>query len=80
MKQTEEQESWVVYKMTLHGKQDPVNAICLKSEWDAMELGSPRVSYPHSRRHHGRKSSRCLARGTSGDAKKLSALSELIFG
>jgi len=34
-------ESWVVYKMTLHGKSDKHNAVCEQSEWDAMELARP---------------------------------------
>jgi hypothetical protein len=33
--------SWVVYKMTLHGKQAGVNAVCAQTEWDAMELSRP---------------------------------------
>ena len=30
--------SWVVYKMTLHGKQAGVNAVCEQAEWDAIEI------------------------------------------
>ena len=33
--------SWVVYKMTLHGKPVGVNAVCEQAEWDAMELSRP---------------------------------------
>jgi hypothetical protein len=33
--------TWVVYLMTLHGKQSAVNAVCEQSEWDALELGRP---------------------------------------
>ena len=33
--------SWVVYKMTLHGKQAGVNAVCEQAEWDAMESSRP---------------------------------------
>jgi hypothetical protein len=33
--------SWVVYKMTLHGKAVGVNAVCEQAEWDAMELSRP---------------------------------------
>jgi hypothetical protein len=32
---------WVVYLMTLHGKQSGVNAVCDQSEWDALELARP---------------------------------------
>jgi hypothetical protein len=34
-------ESWVVYKMTLHGKPAGVIAVCEQAEWDAMELSRP---------------------------------------
>ena len=33
--------SWVVYRMTIHGKQAGVNAVCEQSEWDALELSRP---------------------------------------
>ena len=33
--------SWVVYRMTLHGKPGGLNAVCEQSEWDAMELARP---------------------------------------
>jgi hypothetical protein len=33
--------SWVVYKMTLHGKPVGVTAVCEQAEWDAMELSRP---------------------------------------
>ena len=32
---------WVVYKMTLHGKSLGLNAVCMQSEWDAMERAQP---------------------------------------
>lgn len=38
---TSKVESWVVYKMTLHGKPVGVNAVCEQAEWDAMELSRP---------------------------------------
>ncbi len=38
---TSEVISWVVYKMTLHGKPVGVNAVCEQAEWDAMELARP---------------------------------------
>ena len=37
----EDTGSWVVYKMTLHGKALEVNAVCSQDEWDAMELARP---------------------------------------
>jgi hypothetical protein len=41
MPSTSKVVSWVVYKMTLHGKQVGVNAVCEQAEWDAMELCRP---------------------------------------
>ena len=33
--------SWVVYRMTIHGKDSGMNAVCEQSEWDAMQLATP---------------------------------------
>jgi hypothetical protein len=33
--------SWVVYRMTLHGKPLGVVAVCSQGEWDAMERARP---------------------------------------
>jgi hypothetical protein len=33
--------SWVVYLMTLHGKQAQMKAVCEQSEWDALERARP---------------------------------------
>ena len=33
--------TWVVYRMTIHNKEDRVCATCKQSEWDAMELARP---------------------------------------
>ena len=33
--------SWVVYLMTIHGKEQGMNAVCEQSEWDALELARP---------------------------------------
>jgi hypothetical protein len=41
MKPTEEAPSWVVYRMTLHGTMGGRNAVCLQSEWEAMERERP---------------------------------------
>jgi hypothetical protein len=32
---------WVVYRMTIHGKPGGMNAVCLQSEWEAMERAQP---------------------------------------
>jgi hypothetical protein len=72
MRRTGEAVSWVVYKMTLHGKAEQVNAVCEQGEWDAMELARP--GYHTLVRAHITDESEAerLARGTSGDAKRLS--------
>lgn len=41
MRITEQSKSWVVYRMTMHGKPTQMNAVCKQSEWDAMELAQP---------------------------------------
>jgi hypothetical protein len=41
MRKTEECMSWVVYRMTIHGKVSGMNAVCEQGEWDAMELVQP---------------------------------------
>ncbi len=33
--------AWVVYKMTVWGRQAGSNAVCTQHEWDAMELARP---------------------------------------
>jgi hypothetical protein len=59
--------SWVVYLMTVHAKESPVNAVCEQAEWDAMELAKPGL---HTLVRSGITSeaeAEKLARGTSGD-------------
>jgi hypothetical protein len=41
MKDTEESQSWVVYRMTVHKKSSGGSAVCELSEWDAMERAQP---------------------------------------
>jgi hypothetical protein len=41
MRKSEDCMSWVVYRMTIHGKVSGMNAVCEQSEWDAMELAQP---------------------------------------
>jgi hypothetical protein len=41
MSMTEQSISWVVYRMTIHGKPTQMNAVCEQNEWDAMELAQP---------------------------------------
>ena len=62
--------SWVVYQMTVHGKETGINAVCEQSEWDAMERAQPG--------HHklilagitNEGEAERLARGTAGDPAK----------
>ena len=41
MKQNEKSLLWVVYRITIHGKPSGMNAVCLQSEWEAMERAQP---------------------------------------
>jgi hypothetical protein len=41
MRITQQPMSWVVYRMTIHGKATGMNAVCEQGEWDAMELAQP---------------------------------------
>jgi hypothetical protein len=41
MRKTKTVESWVVYRMTIHGKAEGMNAVCEQSEWEAMEKAQP---------------------------------------
>jgi hypothetical protein len=41
MREIEKVVSWVVYRMTIHGKPTGMNAVCEQSEWEAMELAAP---------------------------------------
>jgi hypothetical protein len=33
--------SWVIYRMTIHGKTTGMNAVCEQREWEAIELDRP---------------------------------------
>jgi hypothetical protein len=67
MNQADEAISWVVYKMTLHGKQDPVNAVCEQAEWEELELGRPGYHTLVRAGFTNESETEQLARGTSGD-------------
>ncbi len=41
MRTTEECMSWVVYRMTIHGKASGMGAVCEQAEWEAMERDRP---------------------------------------
>lgn len=41
MRTTEKSMSWVVYRMTVHGKTTGMSAVCEQGEWEAMERDQP---------------------------------------
>ena len=41
MSKTEKVVSWVVYRMTTHGKPNGGNAVCQQDEWEAIERAAP---------------------------------------
>ena len=41
MPRQEKAVTWVVYRMTIHGKGSGVNAVCEQAEWEAMEAERP---------------------------------------
>jgi hypothetical protein len=63
-------DSWVVYIMTIHGKPSGMNAVCPKSEWDAMELARPGYHVLVQGGIRNEAEAEKLARGTSGDRRR----------
>ena len=41
MSKTDKPLSWVVYRMTVHGKPTGRHAVCEQSEWEAIERAQP---------------------------------------
>lgn len=62
-------ESWVVYLMTMHGKQSGMNAVCEQSEWDAMQLSRPGYHTLVQAGITTENEADRIARGTSGNPK-----------
>jgi hypothetical protein len=60
--------SWVVYLMTVYGKESAMNAVCEQAEWDAMELARPGYHTLVKSGIASEAEAERLARGTSGDA------------
>jgi hypothetical protein len=60
---------WVVYKMTLHGKMEQMNAVCEQAEWDEMELVRPGFHTLVRAGITDEGEAERLERGTSGDPK-----------
>jgi hypothetical protein len=59
--------SWVVYKMTVRGNPDGMNAVCSQAEWDALELAQPGYHTLIRAGIANEGEAERLARGTSGD-------------
>lgn len=66
---TEKLITWVVYKMTLHGKPEGVNAVCEQKEWDEMETSRPGYHTLILSGITNEGEAERLARGTSGDTR-----------
>ena len=71
MRQAEKVESWVVYRMTLHGKADGMNAVCEQGEWDAMERERPGYHHLVQSGITNEGEAERLARGTAGDSLRV---------
>ena len=66
----EQRVSWVVYRMTIHGKESGMNAVCEQSEWDAMERAQPGHHKLIQAGITNEGEAERLARGTAGDPPK----------
>jgi hypothetical protein len=60
-------EAWVVYQMTMHGKQLAGNVVCKQSEWEAMEAQQPGCCTLVRSGIATEAEAERLARGTAGD-------------
>ncbi len=65
--QKDQRASWVVYRMTIHGKESGMNAVCQQSEWDAMEQAQPGHHKLIQAGIANEGQAERLARGTAGD-------------
>jgi hypothetical protein len=69
MRKAEAMVTWVVYQVTIHGRQDAVNAVCEQAEWEALQARKPGH---HKLVRSGittETEAEKLARGTSGDTR-----------
>ena len=62
--------SWVVYQMTIHGKESGMNAVCAQSECDEMERAHPGHHKLIQADITNEGEAERLARGTAGDPPK----------
>jgi hypothetical protein len=67
MRRTSRFETWTVYRMTLRGAEAPVSAVCVQSEWDALEAARPGYYTLVRAGIATEGEAERLARGTSGD-------------
>ena len=74
MPQQETFVSWVVYKMTLHGKAEGQNAICEQGEWDQLQQAQPGRHTLIQAGITNEGEAERLARGTAGDTHKTASL------
>jgi hypothetical protein len=67
MRRTQKALAWVVFRMTLPGKPQQVNAVCEQAEWDEMEASRPGYHLLVRSGIASEAEAEKLARGTSGD-------------
>jgi hypothetical protein len=67
MRRTQEVPAWVVFRMTIPGKPQQVNAVCEQAEWDEMEARRPGFHLLVRSGIASEAEAEKLARGTSGD-------------
>jgi hypothetical protein len=66
------QPSWVVYRMTIRGCPDGMNAVCSQAEWDAMQRAKPGEHTLIRAGITNEGEAERLARGTAGDTRRSS--------
>lgn len=62
-----QQETWVVYQMTVRGPLPGARAVCRQSEWNSMEQANPGYHTLIQAGIGTETEAEKLARGTSGD-------------
>lgn len=60
-------ESWVVYRMSIRGSEQGVNAVCTRTEWDDLESAHPGENVLLRDGIDSEGEAERLARGSSGD-------------
>lgn len=67
MRERDKIGSWVVYLMTFRGDHPPMKAVCMQSEWEAMERSHPGYHTLVQCGITDETEAEKLARGTSGN-------------